>query len=92
MNELHPIALEASTYFLKDRRSFSDDSLSSLESSLEKLHGQLELRPAVASLIQVAQHLERVEKAKPAALALLEVAMKQTSALEALKLRAGGMS
>ena len=87
-DELHPIALEASTYFLKDARSFSDASLSKLAAALEALHGQPELGPAVASLVQVAQHLELVERAKPAAMALLQIAMAQTSALEELNRKA----
>jgi hypothetical protein len=88
MNGLHPIALDASTYFLKDARSFSEASLAKLVEKLESLHGQPELGPALASLVQVAQHLELVEKAKPAAMALLRVAMSQTAALEELNKRA----
>ena len=85
---LHPIALEASTYFLKDARSFSAASLSRLSEALEELHGRPELGPAVASLVQVAQHLELVEKAKPAAMALMRIAMSQTAALEELNQKA----
>ena len=83
-DQLHPIALEASTYFLKDKRSFSDESLEKLCATLEGLHGRAELGPALASLVQVAQHLDLVEKAKPAAMALLQIASAQTHALEAL--------
>jgi hypothetical protein len=82
--ELHPIAVDAATYFVKDKRSFSDDSLAKLIERLETLHGKPELGPALASLVQVAQHLDLVEKAKPAAMALMNIAVSQTAALEEL--------
>ncbi len=87
-DQLHPIALEASMCFLKDARGFSEASIAKIAASLESLRGQPELGPAVASLIQVAQHLETVEKARPAALALMRVAMSQTGALEAVNRKA----
>jgi hypothetical protein len=87
-NQLHPIALDASTYFLKDARSFSEESLEKLTATLEGLHGKPELGPALASLVQVAQHLDLVEKAKAAAMALLRVAMTQTQALEEMNQKA----
>ena len=87
-DQLHPIALEASTYFIRDKRSFSDESLKKLTATLEGLHGDVQLGPALASLVQVAQHLDLVEKAKSAAMALLQIATAQTQALEELNQKA----
>jgi hypothetical protein len=81
---LHPIATEAGTLFLKGKGSFSKEALGALQRSLEKIADKPELGPALASLVQVAQHLDRDRNAKAASQALLRVAMTQTIALEEL--------
>lgn len=87
-NELHPIAAEAAALFLRGNRSFTREGIAKLEAELEKIRDRPELGPALASLVQVAQYLERGEKAKDASLALLKVVLSQTSALEALNQKA----
>jgi hypothetical protein len=87
-SQLHPIAAQAGSLFLQCKGSFDAEALEKLELELEKLHGRPELGPAVASLVQVAQYLDRERNAKNAAMALLQVAMAQTTALEALNEKA----
>jgi hypothetical protein len=87
-NQLHPIATEASALFLQGKRTFTAEAIAKLESELDKIRERPELGPAIASLVQVAQHLDKNEGAQAASLALLRVAMTQTSSLEALNKKA----
>lgn len=89
--ELHPIATEAATWFERGQGKLTKDALEALQKQLDALATDPQLGPAVASLVQVAAHLDKVLGAKAAADALLKVAMSATKALEAqnAKLEAG---
>jgi len=82
--ELHPIATEASTYFVQGGNKLSQENLEKLTVALEALADKDEFGYALASLVQVAQYLDRTLNAKEASNALLELALSQTYALEQL--------
>jgi hypothetical protein len=84
VDPLHPLATDASTYFVQGGGKFTPEALQKLTTALEQLAGKDELGPAVASLVQVAQYLDRTLKAKDAAAELMNLAMAQTYELEQL--------
>lgn len=81
--EIHAIATEASTYYVRGNGAFTSDAIWALRASLEKLTDSPELGPAVAALVMVAGHLDQAHGAKAAANALLQLATTATPALEA---------
>jgi hypothetical protein len=85
---LHPIATDASTYFVQGGNAFSKEALAKLAAALEAIAEKEELGPAVASLVQVAQYLDKTLNAKAASAALMDLAVAQTFALEKLNKKA----
>lgn len=71
---LHPLAIEASLYMCHDDQiRVTDEVIDRLRKSLDQLDASTELRPAVASLVHLAAHLENDRGDAASARALLSL-------------------